>query len=246
MIHQNVSPKGYKNMQYFTVIPARGGSKGVPRKNIKFLGDFPLIYYTIDIARQCLGSEVYVSTEDDEIATICRSFGIHKIIKRPAEFAQDNSTDLGWINHAFEQVKCDNMIIMRPTTPFRCPHYILESMQHYEKHPEASGLRSAHPLTESPYKMVKAQGDYWVPFMGDSKDLEKPRQSFDVSYQPNGYIDIVKRDTLNTRTVFGDKILSFITEETIELDSLFDWERAEDFISKNACVPRFSQFQKDI
>lgn len=226
-------------MSNFAVIPARGGSKGIPKKNIATLAGFPLIFFTIQTAKQLCGSETYVSTDDEEIATVAKSFGV-KVLDRPKELATDASTDGEWVRHAFDNIEGDNMIILRTTTPFRCMCTLLDATALLEGHPDATGLRSAHAIAESPYKMVKKDGDFWKPFMGGPLEvLDLPRQTFDKCFHPNGYIDIVKRSAVEKagdeiRSFFGDKILAFETEETIEIDTPADLERAEIYAQQHA------------
>ncbi len=99
------------------VIPARGGSKGVPRKNIKLLQGHPLISYSIVACKMsCLIDRVVVSTDDDEIAEVAKSYGA-EILKRPEEYSQDNSTDWQVINHFFQSYDVDDVVYLRPTTP---------------------------------------------------------------------------------------------------------------------------------
>lgn len=212
------------------VIPARGGSKGVPRKNIKELCNIPLIEFSINTARQAFNN-CFVSTEDDEIASIASKLGAN-IIDRPIEYATDESTDYEWLKHAFEVLNCENIAILRPTTPTRCLNTMYEGIKLFESNPNCSSMRSAHEAPETPYKWFeKAYKDdkYWK--KNPLSDL--PRQTLPKVFIPNGYLDIVRKETVlssKNNDAFGDKILAFITEPIIELDTIESFKCLESIL----------------
>lgn len=209
------------------VIPARGGSKGVPRKNIKLLDGYPLIAYSIQC---CLLSElidrVYVSSEDGEIIEVASRYGAEIPFVRPQKFARDDSTDNQVLNHFFENVGCEEVVFIRPTTPLRDPSKIDECISNYNtdwKH-RCSGIRSMHELPESPYKMYKLNETgycegFFKHFKGNTNYTNLPRQVFPKAYHPNGYIDIVKKEQVETGNTFGDQVLPYITPFCIEVDT---------------------------
>jgi CMP-N,N'-diacetyllegionaminic acid synthase len=211
-------------MNISCVIPARGGSKGIPRKNIKELAGFPLMYHSINMAKQVF-SDVYVSTEDVEIKRLALQFDA-KIIDRPIELASDYATDYEWLKHAFDVLKCDNIAILRPTTPLRCGFTLLEAIQKFEENPKCSSMRSAHEAPETPYKWFELDADalHWK--RNAMADL--PRQVLPKVYIPNGYIDIVKRETIEKdKSAFGGNILAFITDSVVEIDSQEEFDYLE-------------------
>ena len=113
-------------------IPARGGSKGVPRKNIKNLGGHPLIAYSIAACKMSKYiDDVYVSTEDLEIAKIAEKYGAKIPFIRPVEYAADDSTDHDVLNHFFKHVSAKELVFIRPTTPLRDPEYIDVIIERY-------------------------------------------------------------------------------------------------------------------
>lgn len=207
------------------LIPARGGSKGVPGKNIKELHGFPLLAYSIEACVECEGIDrVVVSTDSDEIAEIARYYGADVPFIRPSEFAQDNSTDYAVINHYFDQTGDEEVAYIRPTTPLRDPKKLTEYIDFFfDNKSLMSGLRSMHELPEPPYKMFRVEDGFCKGFFKDFNGIKDytnlPRQTFPKAYQPNGYMDISKRQTLRIdETSFGMKIMPVITEQVTEVD----------------------------
>jgi len=207
------------------LIPARGGSKGVPGKNIKKLHGFPLLAYSIEACIESSGIDrVVVSTDSEEIAEIAKHYGADVPFMRPAQFAQDNSTDYAVINHYFDQTGDEEVAYIRPTTPLRDPKKLTEYVDFFFDNKDSmSGLRSMHELPEPPYKMFRVEDGYCKGFFKDFKGIKDytnlPRQTFPKAYQPNGYMDISKKQTLRREgTSFGMQIMPVITEQVTEVD----------------------------
>lgn len=122
-------------MNILAVIPARGGSKRVPGKNVRLLAGKPLIAYTIDAARSAPSvSRVIVSTDNNEVATVAREWGAEVPFKRPAELANDAAPMIPVLIHAirwFESVAglCDAVVLLQPTSPFRPPALVEDAIQ---------------------------------------------------------------------------------------------------------------------
>ena len=209
------------------VIPARGGSKGVLRKNIKNLSGHPLIAYSI-IACQLSKNidRVIVSTDDKEIANIALEYGAEVPFLRPAELASDTATDTDVVGHYFNEIGGSAVAYIRPTTPLRDPEMLSEYIETYYKEQQhtATGVRSMHEIPESPYKMFKigksgmCEG-FFESYKGNKDYTNLPRQMLPVAYQPNGYIDIIKKDTINKDSAFGDIILPIVTDFVLEVDT---------------------------
>ena len=149
-----------KLIKVMAVIPARGGSKGVPRKNIALLGGKPLIAYAIEVAR---GSQVIdaaiVSTDDAEIAAVAREYGADVPFLRPAELAGDDAPDIGFLRHALEWVEThrgwhpDILVILQPTMPFRTVADVDGALR-FMLGQGCDSLRTlALPAQVTPYKM---------------------------------------------------------------------------------------------
>lgn len=226
------------------LIPARAGSKGVPRKNIKRLGGFPLVAYSIAAAK--LSSTIHqiiVSTDSNEIATLCRNYGAETPFLRPAEISGDLSTNLEFVQHYLKYAKDFNMEIpdlivqLSPPTPLRDPHLIDAAVKMFKRDIAFwTSLRSAHELSEPPHKMMRVEKDGsltgFFPFDPRPEYFNLPRQMFSKAYHPDGYVDIFRPDVVMSGLLFGDKIMPFITKHVTEIDSPDDFEYLEYVIEK--------------
>lgn len=231
-------------MKIVCVIPARGGSKGVPRKNIRKLSGYPLIAYSIAACRLSTKIDrIIVSTDSMEIAEIAKSFGAEVPFIRPAEIAKDNSTDIEFMEHAInwfyknEGIIPEYFVHIRPTTPLREPELIDTAIVKIIDNAEATSLRSVHEIRESPYKLFGIKNDFLVGLYPDDPRPEYynlPRQNFPPVYQPNGYVDVVKSETiLKLKSLHGPKILSFLTQNVGEIDTPDDFDYIEYMLNKN-------------
>jgi len=222
-------------MKIYSVIPARGGSKGVAKKNIKLLVGYPLIAYSIAASK--LSSKIertIVSTDSQEIADIALSYGAEVPFLRPKEFARDDSTDIEFVKHMLDWLEQNEgnipeyLIHLRPTTPLRDPAVIDNAIDKMIKSREATSVRSIHFMEESPYKLFKIKNKFLEGFFPDEPRPEYynlPRQSFPDTYSTNGYVDVIKTATvINSDGLHGDKILSFITDKAGDIDSIEDFE----------------------
>ena len=215
------------------IIPARGGSKGISGKNIKLLNGYPLIAYSI---RSCKLSKninrIIVSTENKEIASIAKEYGAEVPFIRPKKHSTDESTDEGFLNHFFDKIKVEEVALIRPTTPLRNPKIMDKAINlYFQKKEKISGLRSVETTSKTPYKLFQIIDGYCCGFFEDFKGIKDyanlPRQSFPKTYNANGHIDIVKKETLKKGTIFGNKIFAYINPPIIDIDSIQDFEYAE-------------------
>ncbi|HBF36348.1 MAG TPA: cytidylyltransferase [Firmicutes bacterium] len=225
-------------MHIMAIIPARSGSKGVPGKNVRHLGGYPLIAYSVIAARLSAKIErTIVSTDSEEIAEISRKYGAETPFLRPAELAQDYSTDIDYMRHAIQCLEDnegslpDYLVQLRPTTPLRSPQVVDAAITEIIKRQEATSLRSAHPASESPFKWF--QIDNFGYFKGlsagfNNDDLNNPRQGFPDVYIPDGYVDIVKPDFIDSSgSLYGPSMLGFISPVCTEVDTLHEFELLE-------------------
>ena len=151
--------------EVLAIIPARGGSKGIPRKNIRNFAGYPLIAYSIAAGLQAeTVTRVIISTDDAEIAAVAQQHGAEAPFLRPAEFAQDATTDLPVFEHALrwlaehENYHPDLVIQLRPTSPIRPPALVDEAVRLLLAHPEADSVRGVVPAGQNPHKMWRLTG----------------------------------------------------------------------------------------
>lgn len=216
--------------EVLALIPARGGSKGIPRKNLLMIAGKPLIAYSIAHALASRHvTRTIVSTDDAEIAEVARHFGAEIPFMRPAELAQDLSPDLGVFRHALswlrdqEGYECELVVHLRPTGPVRRVALIDQAIQTMLDASDADSLRSVSVPTETPYKMWKIRGGRLEPLLqipGVVEPFCAPRQILPEVYWQNGYVDIVRpRVILEEAMMCGRTILPFVIDEpTFELD----------------------------
>lgn len=211
------------------IIPARGGSKGIPHKNIVDISGYPLIAYTILACKKNPNiSRVVVSTEDKEIATIALNFGA-EILDRPYMYALDTSRDIEYLGHFFENYKVEEVALMRPTTPLRDLTFMSRSIHTYfENSKDIDSLRSINETSESPYKVYKLKNGLCTGFFEDFQGIKNysnlPRQTFPLTYEANGHIDIIKREIVlnGSGDIYGSKIYGMVGNRIIDIDSLWD------------------------
>ena len=217
--------------QITALIPARGGSKGIPRKNIMLLAGKPLIAYTI---RHALDSKkidrVIVSTDDEEIAAIAREWGAEAPFLRPAEFARDASPDIDAFRHYLEWTEAnegrlpDMVVHLRATNPVRRVELIDQAIELLASHPEADAVRSVTLAQQTPYKMWRILDDGFLkPILSlegvpDCQSIA--RQQLPLVYWQNGYVDVIRpRAVLEKNSMWGNRALPLIIHEHMfELD----------------------------
>ena len=237
-------------MKIVAVIPARGGSKGVPQKNVRMLGSLPLIAWTILAARRVPAlSEIVVNTDDDEIAAIATAFGA-SVYRRSAELGADLTTDLDVFTeylHAREGDIPDMIVDLRATAPFRGSTRISEGIALLERAGKlrADSVRAVTPVDKHPYKMWRMSEDTLVPlFSGASEGMHEPynmpRQALPPIYQNNGCMNAFWPSTVLTQhSMTGAKILGYVmtAAESLNIDSESDFERAERIVGTQQLTP---------
>lgn len=211
-----------------SLIPARAGSRSIKNKNIVELNKHPLIAYSILVSKLSKYiTQTIVTTNGYLIAEISMFYNAHVPFIRPNIYATDTSPDTDYILHFLNWCKENNyqipkyIIQLRPTSPYRNSKVIDEAIELIMHVSKATSLRSAHKIAEPPYKYFKLNNGYWEGYMNNSlEQTNLPKESFEPAYKPNGYVDIIKPEVLlETGSLYGDKILSFITEEIVEIDS---------------------------
>lgn len=226
------------------LIPARGGSKSVPRKNLYDVAGFPLVAYSIAAAMgsRCADTTV-VTTDSPEIAQVAAQHGAKVPFLRPPEFADDSATDMAYIGHYLGWLRETGaelpklLLLLRPTTPLRDPTVILDAVGTFIHRTGATSLRSVHKLAEPPQKQLALE-DGWLTglFPQDPRPeyYNLPRQAFPQSYQPNGYVDVVSVDfVLSQGALYGDRAIGYETAPVIEIDHPEDMERLEYWLDRH-------------
>ena len=221
-------------MKILTIIPARGGSKGIPRKNIKPLAGKPLIYYTIDCARAiCDDEDICVSTDDDEIIQVVEDYGLKVPFKRPAELATDTAGTYEVLLHAldfYEQRgrKYDVVVLLQNTSPFRTSEHVLGALKLYT--PDIDMVVSVKECPANPYYCVFEENDegYLQVCKGDGNIFR--RQDAPKVYEYTGAIYIINAETLKVTHLHKmQKRVKFIMDDksSFDLDTMWDWKMAE-------------------
>jgi N-acylneuraminate cytidylyltransferase len=222
------------------IIPARGGSKSIPRKNIRLLAGHPLIAYSIAAGRAARSiHRVILSTDDVEIATVARRYGAEIPFLRPAELAQDETPDLPVFQHALNWLRenqaysPDVVVQLRPTSPFRRVWHIDQAVQRLLEQPQADAVRTVCQPFQNPFKMWRIEADgFMQPLLqlDHPEPYNLPRQALPEIYWQTGYVDAVRADTIRLKnSMTGERILPLIIDasEWVDIDSPDDWRRAE-------------------
>lgn len=221
-------------MNILGIIPARGGSKGVPRKNIKLLGGKPLIAYTIEAAQ---GSKhlkkVVVSTEDQEIAEVTRRFGC-EVVERPDEFATDGAAMLPVIQHALEVeeekqgMPFDGVYILQPTTPFRTSDDIDQALELFAEVKPESVIGVVQIFDQHPVRVKKIEDGRLQPFCLP-EDEGSRRQDLAPAYLRNGAVYVIRRDVIAAGKIRGEDQLpmEMPAERSVNIDEPLDFLLAE-------------------
>lgn len=207
------------------LIPARGGSKGITRKNLMCIADRPLIAHSILQAQRSRRiNRVIVSTEDGEIAEVAREWGAEVPFIRPREYAQDHSPDIDVFRHALswleehEEYSPELVVHLRPTEPVRQVGSVDEAIDLLAAHPEADSVRSVSVAQQTPYKMWRiTQGDYLRPILridGITDCQSLPRQQLPQVLWQNGYVDVLRpRAVLEMDSMWGRCVVPFVVHE---------------------------------
>jgi CMP-N-acetylneuraminic acid synthetase len=227
-------------LEVMALIPARGGSKSIPRKNILPFAGHPLIAYSIAAAMAAdTIQRVILSTDDKEIAAVARDYGAETPFLRPDEYSRDDTPDLPVFQHALEWLRekenylPEIVVQLRPTSPLRRTWHIDQAVRRLVEQPEADAVRTVCQPFQNPFKMWQINPDgFMQPLVetGLSEAYNLPRQALPQVYWQTGYVDAAWRDTIMVKnSMTGDQILPLVIgpNEWIDIDSPEDWQRAE-------------------
>ena len=229
-----------KRHEVLALVPARGGSKSIPRKNIQPLAGHPLLAYSIAAGLQADSvTRVIVSTDDKEIVKIARQYGAEAPFTRPSELAGDDTLDLPVFQHALawledqEDYRPDVIVQLRPTSPVRPPGCVDQAVEILLAHPNADSVRGVVPSGQNPYKMWRLlENGHLEPLLknGLNEPYNMPRQKLPPTYWQTGHIDVIRPATIMEKdSMSGEVILPLILDPkyTVDIDNLDDWHRTE-------------------
>ncbi|MGH1387694.1 cytidylyltransferase domain-containing protein [Kordia sp.] len=223
-------------MNILAVIPARGGSKGVPGKNKKLLHGKPLIQYSIDAALQSKHiSEVVVTTDDDEIIAIAKSLGANVPFVRPKHLAEDTTPTLPVIQHAVSHFEAegkqfDAICLLQPTSPFRPKGFLdkaLETFQEKQTDSLVSVLEVPHQY--NPHWTFEANDNGVLQIATGEQNIIPRRQELPKAYHRDGSVYITKTNVLmHEDSLYGNSVAYIVSDERfyVNIDTIEDWEKA--------------------
>lgn len=221
-------------MNPLVIIPARGGSKGIPHKNIKELAGKPLICYTIDVARQITAdTNICVSTDDDEIIQVVEKYGLKVPFKRPDSLATDNAGTNGVLLHALDFYEkqgkeIDVVVLLQPTSPFRRAEDVIEAVKLYDD--SIDMVTSVMPAKCNPYYDGFEDNAEGLLTISKGDGTIERRQDAPCVWQQNGAIYAINPQSLKSKGLSGmTRIRKYVMDElhSIDLDSMLDWKIAE-------------------
>ncbi len=231
-----------KPPEVLAIIPARGGSKGLPRKNIRNLAGHPLISYSIAAGLQAESiTRTIVSTDDEEIAAVARKYGAETPFLRPTEFAQDNTLDLPVFQHALnwlaenEGYHPDVVVQLRPTSPVRPPSLVDDAVRLLLANPSASSVRGLVPSGQNPHKMWRVDPKTGrmhnlIDVNGIAEPYNAPRQSLPQTFWQTGHIDAIRPEViLKQASMSGSQMMALIIDPryAVDIDQLSDLQKTE-------------------
>jgi len=221
-------------MKYLVVIPARGGSKGIPHKNIKLLNGKPLICYSIDVARQFTTDEnICVTTDDVEIISVVEQHGLKVPFVRPAELATDTCGSNEVIQHALQfyakqDIHYDAIVLLQPTSPFRKVDFLKEAVSLYDNTIDmvtSVKLSSCNPY----YDGFEEDAEGLLRISKGDGTIER-RQDAPSVWQQNGSIYVINPKSLMEKGMAHfSRIRKYVMSElySVDIDNPFDWKIAE-------------------
>lgn len=228
-------------LKVLALVPARGGSKSIPRKNVRLVNGKPLVAWSIEHALEARSiTRVICTTDDEEIAAVAKRFGAEVPFRRPAAISGDLAVDFEFHLHALEWLRDhegylpDLVVHLRPTHPVRRPATLDRAVEMLAAHPEADSLRAVRSAVFSPYKMWRLGDDgFLVPLLtieGIRDPYNMPRGLLPPVLQQDGYVDITRPRTLFEQgSTTGRRILPFPVDDepAVDIDYPSEIEGAE-------------------
>jgi len=224
-------------MKILGIIPARGGSKGIPKKNIKFLGGKPLLQYTSEIALQSkMLSKVIISSDDEEIIAVAKTLGITVPFIRPKNLAEDTSSTLDVIKHAVDFLEkqgehFDAICLLQVTSPFRTLQLLDSAIEKFISNNTDSLVSVLEvPHEFNPHWVFKKSDNNTLELSTGEKEIIKRRQDLPKTYFRDGSIYITKTAVLmNKNSLYGNTVgyIESSKERYVNIDTMRDWIKAE-------------------
>lgn len=219
------------------IIPARAGSKRIPRKNTRYLGGKPLIVWTIEAAKESgIFDRIMVCSDDLECLDIASVFEVAGFERYQSV---DDEADIEWVMQVMSRFTTDAFAILRPTSPFRTAETIRRAWQHFLANQPCDSLRAVEPVKQHPGKMWVARGNRLLPLLpwvgNDAPWHSSATQTLPPVWAQNGSLEIVWTRTVTEQgTISGTNVLPFYTEanEGYDLNTLEDWDYAERIVQK--------------
>jgi N-acylneuraminate cytidylyltransferase len=215
-------------VEVLAIIPARGGSKGIPRKNLVTLLGRPLLWWSVRAALDAdTVTRTIVSTDDHEIAEAGKAAGAEIPFLRPAELAGDAVLDLPVFEHALRRLaevegyEPDVVVHLRPTSPLRPPGLIDEGVRTLLADPAADSLRAVTVPDNNPFKMWRIEDGVLVPLVdsGIREQYNQPRQVLPAAYWQTGTLDVMRPATiLRLGSMTGRRILPMVIDRSLAVD----------------------------
>jgi CMP-N-acetylneuraminic acid synthetase len=217
-------------MKTIAIIPARGGSKRVPNKNIKLLGTIPLIVHSINYAKQNSNiiDDIIVSTDSDEIAQIALQNQV-KVIKRPIEISGDFEPTVTALKHVLQNYEDDvaNIVLLQPTNPLRPKNLLEEAFHIYNQ-----GHQSLFTVSRNEQKLGKIENNFFLPF---NYKVGQRSQDLEPLYFENGLLYIVKANLILQEIIVNEKTIPFVVNHPfskVDIDTQEDLEYAQYLFEK--------------
>lgn len=221
-------------MRTLCIIPARGGSKGIPGKNVKLFNGKPLIYYTIDCARAiCADEDICVSTDDDEIISLVEKYGLRVPFVRPAELATDTAGTYEVLLHALSYYErlgmhYDVVVLLQNTSPFRSARHVKDAINLYRE--DIDMVVSVKECAANPYYCVfEESAEGFLKVCKGNGNIFR-RQDAPKVYEYNGAIYVMNAEVLKTTHMHSmRKRIKYVMDElhSVDLDNMLDWKIAE-------------------
>lgn len=231
-------------MKILAIIPARGGSKGIPGKNIKLLNGKPLLVYTSEIALESeYLTEVIISTEDAQIIKAAKSLGIKVPFVRPAELAQDNTPTIDAIIHALHWYETQNIFfdavcLLQVTSPFRTVAFLNKAIEKFiEQGSDSLVSVQKVPHEYNPHWTFEVNSDGNLKIATGETEIISRRQELPAAYHRDGSIYITKTNVILKENSLYGKNIAFIESDPefyVNIDTMQDWEKAEKMIQNRS------------